>query len=85
MFTTKHKYVRGKKCCQVFVSDEGCVAMCPMKTQHAFSTTLHWFCKEAGVLVYLMVDGFSAQKKLSVKQFCDQVGTTLKILKCSTP
>ena len=85
MFARKHKSTRENKCCQVFVSDKGYVAVYPMKTQHEFETALHWFCKEIGVPVELIVDGFSAQTTTSVKRFCDQVGTTLKILERATP
>ena len=85
MFATKHKSTRGNKCYQVFISDKDCIALHPMESQDEFEPTLHWFCKQIGVLVDLIVDGFSAQKKLSVKRFCDQGGTTLKILECATP
>ena len=37
------------------------------------------------MIVDLTLDGFSAQTKLSVKWFYDQVGTTLKILERATP
>ena len=67
MFATKHKSARGNKCCQVFVSDKGYIVVYPMKSQSEFETVLHWFCKEVGVPVDLIVDGFSAQKKPSVK------------------
>ena len=55
-----------------------------MKSQHEFETALHCFCKEVGVPVDLIVDGFSAQKKLFIKRFCDQVGTKLKTLERAT-
>ena len=79
MFATKHKSTKVNKCCQVFVSDEGYIVH-PMKYQDEFETALHWFCTEFGVLVNMIVDGFSTQKKPSVKRFCDQVGTALNIL-----
>ena len=85
MFATKHKYTIGKKCCQVFVSDKGYIAVYQMKSQSEFDTALHWFCKEVGVPVDLIVDGFSDQKQPSVKQFCDQVDTMLKIVERDTP
>ena len=49
-----------------------------MKSQDEFETSLHWVCKEVGVLIDLIVDGFRAKK--SVKMLCNQVGTKLKIL-----
>ena len=56
-----------------------------MKSQDEFETALHWFCKEIGVPVDLILDGFSAQITSSVKRFCDQGGITLKILERATP
>ena len=77
--------LRQNKCCQVFVSDKGFVAVYPMKSQSEFQTALHWFCKQVGVPVDLVVDGFSAQTSKDVKRFCDQVGTTLRVLERGTP
>ena len=85
LFPTKHKSTRGKKYCKVFVRDKSYVTVYPMKSQDEFETDLHWFCKEVGVPVDLIVCEFSAQKKPSVKRFCNQVGTTLKILERATP
>ena len=85
LFATNHKSTRGNKCCQVFVSGKIYICVCPMKSQDEFETTLHWIFKEVGVPVDRIVDEFSAQKKLSVKRLCDQVGTTLKILERAIP
>ena len=85
MFATKHKHTRGNKCCQFVVSNKGYVVVYLMKSQDEFETALYWFCKEVGVPVDLGVDGFSSQKKRSVKRFCNQVGATLKILKRANP
>ena len=85
MFALKYKSTRGNSCCQVFVSDKGFIAVYPMKSQEEFKTALHWFCKQVGVPVDLIVDGFSAQKKPEVRRFCEQVGTTLKVLERATP
>ena len=80
MFARKYKSTRGNSCCQLFVSDKGFIAVYPMKSQDEFTTALHWFCKQVGVPVDLIVDGFSAEKKPEVRRFCEQVGTTLKVL-----
>ena len=85
MFAAKHKSIRGNNFCQVFVSDKLYVAVHPMKSQHKFETTLYWFCKKVGLLVDHTIDRFSAQKKLSLKRFFDQVGTAPKMLKRATP
>ena len=56
-----------------------------MRSQEQFPTDLRWFCKQVGVLDILVVYGHRAQTSNEVKQFCDQVGTTLKILETGTP
>ena len=82
---SKAKSLRQNTCCQVFVSDKGYVAVYPMRSQSEFQTALHWFCKQIGVPVDLIVDGHKAQKSNAVRRFCNQVGTTLKILEIGTP
>jgi hypothetical protein len=67
------------------VSDKGFVAVYPMKNQEEFQTALHWFCKQIGVPASLICDGHSAQTSRNVKRFCDQIGTTLRILERGTP
>lgn len=86
MFATpKAKSTRGFSCCQVFVSDKGYVAVYPMKSQEEFQTALHWFCKQVGVPSNLVCDAHKAQVNSKVKRFCDQVGTTLRVLEKGTP
>ena len=65
MFATKNKLTKGKKCCQVFVSDKGYIVVGPMKHQDEFENALHCFFKEVGARVDLIVDGFSRQKNPS--------------------
>ena len=77
--------LRGYTCCQVFVSDKGYVAVYPMKTQEEFQTAFHWFCKQIGVPVDLVVNAHQAQTSKATKRFCHQVGTTLRILERGTP
>ena len=85
MFALTHKYVRQSKCCQVFVSDKGFVAVYPMQSQKEFQTALHWFCKQVGVPGSLVVDGHLSQASPTVRRLCDQVGTTLRVLETGTP
>ena len=85
MFALTHKYVRQYKGCQVFVSDKGFVAIYPMQSQKEFQTALHWFCKQVGVPVIIVVDGHLSQASPTVRRFCDQVGTTLRVLETGTP
>ena len=76
---------RAKKYTQLYFSDKGFVIIYPMKSQSEFNDTLHYFCKEMGVLVSLVMDGHMSQKNNKTKKFCHQVGMTLHILEAGTP
>ena len=82
--TSKAVSSRGNKCAQIFVSDMGYVAIYPMKSKGEFYDALHMFCKEIGVPTSLVVDPSGEQTSKKVKKFCNQVGTTLRILEEST-
>ena len=56
-----------------------------MKSQKEFPMALHWFCKQVGVPDSLVVDGHWSLQSGQVRCFCDQVGTTLRILEAHTP
>ena len=85
MFVTKTaKSTRGNKCMQLFVSDKGYIAVYPMESKSDFIDCLHLFCKEVGVPVSLVVDPSGEQTSRLVRRFCNQVGTTLRILEEST-
>ena len=84
-FTTKNKSKKGKQYCQVFTIDKVRIDVFPMKSQDEFDTTLHWFYEEVGVSINLIVDGFGAQKKSSVKRLSDKVGKTFKTLERASP
>ena len=71
MFALTHKSVCQFKCCQVFVSDKGFVAVYPMKSQKEFQTALHWLCKQVGVPVSLVVDVHLSQASPTVRRLCD--------------
>ena len=53
----------------MFVSDNGFVAIYPVKSKGDFHDTLHLFCKEVGVPVSLVVDPSGEQTSKSVKKF----------------
>ena len=82
--TAKGKSTRGYTCAQMFVSDKGFVAIYPMKSKSGFQDALHQFCKEVGVPVTLVIDPSGEQTKKSLRKFCHQVGTTLRVLEEST-
>jgi hypothetical protein len=72
MFATADaKSTRGNKCCQVFISDKGFVAVYPMETVIQFEDTLQLFCKEIGVPVTMVADPHPSQTKKSVRRFCE--------------
>ena len=82
--TDKAKSTRRNKACQLFVSDKGFVAVYPMALASNFEDALHLFCKDVGVPISLIADPHPSQKSYSVRRFCDQVGTTLRLLEKST-
>ena len=42
------------------------------------------FCKDVGVPLSLVADPHPSQKSFKVRRFCDQIGTTLRLLEKST-
>ena len=56
-----------------------------MQSQNEFPVALHWFCKQVGVPVNLIVDGHNSQTSSDGKTFCHQDGTTLNMLETGTP
>ena len=85
MFATKGaKSTRGNKCCPVFVSDKGFVAVYPMEKPSKFEYALHLLCKKIGAPVTLVADPYLSQTKGDVHPLCDQVGATGRLLEKST-
>ena len=78
--TASAKSTRGYTMMQVFVSDKGFIAVYPMERKKDFHDCLQVFCKEIGVPISLVVDPSGEQTSKAVKRFCNQVGTTLRIL-----
>ena len=78
--TSAAKSIRGYTMLQVFVSDKGFLAVYPMERKSDFHDCLQVFCKEVGVPISLVVDPSGEQTSKAVKRFCNQVGTTLRIL-----
>ena len=64
MFATdKAKSTRGNKCCQLFVSDKGFVAVYPMESASQFEDALQLFCKEVGVPTTMVADPHPSQTR----------------------
>ena len=69
---------------QIFVSDKGFVKVYPMRHQHEYLLALMLFAKDVGAPEILVADPHPSQKSHDVKAFCNQIGTTLKLLEEST-
>ncbi len=82
--TGKAKSSRGNICAQLFVSDKGFVAIYPMQYQRDYFLVLRQFAKEVGVPEVLICDPHPTQTQHKVKEFCTQIGTTLKVLEAQT-
>ncbi len=82
--TAKAKSTRGNICGQVFASDRAFVYFVPMKDQCSYFSALKQFVKEVGAPEVLVCDSHPTQKKRDVKEFCVQIGTTLRVLETET-
>ena len=82
--TKKAKSLRGYTCMQLFVSDKGFLFVVPMESVREFPSALKMFAKEVGVPSYLIADPHKVHKSNAVKQFCHEIGTTLRLLEEST-
>ena len=69
---------------QIFVSDMGYVYVAAMRTVNEFPKVLKMFAKEVGVNEAITADSQKRNKSKKVKLFCHKIGTTLRILECST-
>ena len=78
------KSLCGNTCAQIFVSDKDFVALYPMKKESEYFLALKEFLKDVGAPDVLVCDLAKTQKKQEVKDFCTQIGTTLRILEAET-
>ncbi len=78
------KSSQGNICAQLFISDKNFVAFYPMKKQEEVYLALKQFAKEVGAPEVLVCDPHPAQVKREVREFCTQIGTTLKVLEAVT-
>jgi hypothetical protein len=76
--------LQGNICAQLFVSNKGFVALYPMKRQQDYFLALKQFAKDVGAPDVLVCDPHPAQTKWVVREFCTQIGTTMKVLKAET-
>ena len=82
--TAKARSIRGNTCMQIFVSDKGFVKVYPMTTVSEYPKALKMFAKDVGAPDVLVADPHPNNKSKDVRAFCNQIGTTLRILEEST-
>ena len=78
--TKKAKSTRGHTCMQFFFSNKGFVKVYPMKLQRDYPASLRLFAEYVGSPEILVCDPHPSQKSFEVKYFCNNIGTTLKLL-----
>ena len=85
LFVTKEaKSTRGHTCMQIFVSEKGFVKVYPMNHQRDYLVSLRHFAKDVGAPDIIVCDPHPSQKSFEVKDFCNKIGTTLKLLEQGT-
>ena len=82
--TARARSTRGYEYVQVFVSDTGFIYVHFMESQSDYPDALKAFAKEVGAPDTLVCDPHPTQVQRSVRRFCNQIGTTLKILEART-
>ena len=82
--TGKAKSTRGNTCAQLFVSDKDYVAVYPMRDTKSYLYSLKAFAKDVGAPDVLVCDSHPTQKKREVREFLNQIGTTLRVLEANT-
>ena len=80
-FVTKEdKSTRRFLCMQVFLSDKVYVKIQTMKSPSGFMADLKYFVKEVGSLEILLAYLHPYQKSKEVKDLCNRIGKTLRLL-----
>ena len=86
-FSTKKagKSSRGNTCCQLFVTDKGFIYVVPMTSKSQVLLALKQFAKEVGAPDAIICDAARDQQSRPLKQFLQQIGTSLRVLEENTP
>ena len=82
---SKGKSSRGHTCCQLFVTDKGFVYVVPMRRQSDVHLAPKQFAKEVGAPDALICDMAGEQLSDEVRNFCNDIGTTVRALEEGTP
>ena len=70
---------------QLFVTDKGFVFVVPMRSKSEAPQALKLFAKEVGAPDAIICDAAKEQISKEVRQFCQRMGTTLRVLEENTP
>ncbi len=86
-FATKKagKSSRGHNCCQLFVTDKGYVYVVLMKSKAEVLQAVKQFAKEIGAPDAIICDMAGEQTSHALKSFCQEIGTTMRVLEEGTP
>ena len=82
--TGKSRSTKGYSCMHIFVSDKGFVKVYPMNSVSEFTVALRVFVKDVGAPEFLVADPHRLNKRKEVKEFCNKIGTTLRLLEQNT-
>ena len=69
---------------QIFVSDKGYVKVYPMKSLTEYPSALQKFAKGVGAPDILVADPHKSHASKEVMDFCNKIGTTLRLLEKKT-
>jgi hypothetical protein len=85
-FATKKagKSSRGHTCCQLFVTDKGFVYVIPMKSISEVLQAVKQFAKEIGAPEAIICDMAGEQTSQNLSKFCNEIGTTMRVLEEGT-
>ena len=78
------KSSRGNTCCQLFVTDKGFVYVVPMKSKSEVLKAVKQFAKEIGAPDAIISDPSKEQTSNEMRKFCNEIGTTLRVLEEGT-
>ena len=69
---------------QIFVSDKGYVKVYPMKFLTEYPSALRQFAKEFGAPDIMVANPHKSHASKEVMDFCNKIGTTLRLLEQKT-
>ena len=74
------KLSRNNTCCQPFVTNKGFVYIVPMKSKSEVLQAVKKIAKDIGSPEEIICDMSGEQTSKSLKKFCNEIGTTLRVL-----